>query len=75
METDPSARGQPESYTARYKTFACSQIDAAIAKYDSLSSEIGKHVVAEAERHTCSRFSSPASMHVWEFYLANAVIL
>ena len=42
LETDPSARGQPESYTARYKTFACSQVDAAIAKYDSLSSEIGR---------------------------------
>ena len=42
LETDPSARGQPETYTARYKTFACSQVEAAIAEYDKLSKDLGE---------------------------------
>lgn len=41
METDPSARGQPESYTARYKGFACAQIEMAIAEYDKMSNDLG----------------------------------
>ena len=58
LETDPSARGQPESYTARYKTFACSQVDAAIAKYDSLSNEIGEALRIGEGKLYLGQFSS-----------------
>jgi hypothetical protein len=42
LETDPSSRDLPESYTLRYRSFAMQQVENAINMHDRLSEQIGK---------------------------------
>jgi len=52
LESDPSSRDLLETYTLRYRTFACQQVESAISMHDQLADRIGEAGMQEAQTMT-----------------------